>query len=234
MIEHFELANSYLLSFNDLQASLQDKISNPATLETLATKFHQCFVETLERCIADSQSMPYANRSNKKNEPTRIPGIQHPLPRKASQLHPRPDSGVAIDDGSEESGSMMGSVLGRKESVRTVRGSTGRGSSQLPPTVHEVFSGAMDPGLFDPSLMQQLSSTTPGFGSGSINSAGVQAWNNGVFYPQDDGASTRLSESSLPTANEASQTGFVGWGETFYSGFDGTTTGFQGSNGQSH
>ncbi|CAG9951640.1 unnamed protein product [Clonostachys rosea f. rosea IK726] len=155
VIEHFELQNTYLASFELLKSSLRDKISNPATLETLAAKFHECFIETVMRCIAEAQTMPYANRSNKRSEQlasasAALTALTAPIAiaatpaatiapiqttttvaRKVREVLPRPDSGVVMtDDTSEESGSVMGSNTHR-ESIRTARSSQ-RGSSLAP------------------------------------------------------------------------------------------------------
>jgi hypothetical protein len=185
VIEHFELSSHYLSAFQSLHISLRNLISNPATLETLATKFEQCFIETVDHCIAEAQSRPYVNRSNKRNEPVR-PVVQPAAPaqnlmlRKARDVRPRPDSGVVIDDASEESGSVAGSQLGHKASIRTVVSST-RGS-QRTSNLSEVVSASAAPGLFEQGLLQNFPAHTP-FGldvSVADPAAAVEAWDNGV------------------------------------------------------
>lgn len=216
MIEHFELSSHYLVSFEALQSSLRDKISNPATLETLATKFHQCFVETIERCIAESQDKPYTNRSNKKNEPTRVQSTQSLVPRKVREALPRPDSGVVMDDGSEESGSIIGPGLSHKDSVRTVRGAR-RGSNQIPETVREVLSVPALGGTYDHAFMRQLAATPLDMGSTPMDhgQVSVQAWTNSVIYAPGD-TSMCLGDQLPSSSHMTPQTDFTNWGETFY------------------
>ncbi|PHH58783.1 hypothetical protein CDD82_2722 [Ophiocordyceps australis] len=131
VIEHFELSSQFLDSFRLLQSSLRNKISNPATLETLATKFQQCFVEAVDSCASVARRMPYANRSNKRNNE------QVPQARRAQGIvASRPDSGVImVDDGSEESGS----VFGQRDGMRGV--ATGmRQLRPAPPSGAEYLS----------------------------------------------------------------------------------------------
>jgi hypothetical protein len=216
VIEHFEVAAKYQQAFEQLKISLIDKMSNPATLETLSTKFYQCFVETLDHCIANAQSMPYTNRSNKKNEITRSQAPQSVMQRKSREIMPRPDSGVILDDGSEESGS-----LGHRDSLRTIRsGAAGRGS-QVPETVLEIVTPAtMGPGFEDLMQPSMLAMT-----NGQMGTADVQAWNNGVLYPQ------MMTDQMLPAGGMTPQTEYMNWGQ-MYPGFDTLGNGFAGFNGQ--
>ena len=189
MIEHFELSAQYLAAFDFLQTSLRNKISNPATLETLATKFHHCFIEAVENCSAVAQSMPYTNRSNKKSEPTRVQSTQPLGARKSRAATSRPDSGVILDDGSEESGSVLGApVLGHRDSVRTVKGlQPRRGSTMAPTALREVLPAPTVPTTLDGGYTEQLSSLPPAISSVGIDpAAAVQAWNNGVTFEHDD------------------------------------------------
>ncbi|KAJ4251028.1 hypothetical protein NW762_011678 [Fusarium torreyae] len=225
VIEHFEVAASYQQAFEQLKLSLLDKISNPATLETLSTKFYQCFVETLDQCIANAQSMPYTNRSNKKNDIVRSQATQGIVQRKGRDIMPRPDSGVVLDDGSEESGSVMGTGLGHRDSLRTVRGAAGRASSQVPETVREVIPTSTMGNGFD-ELMSQPSML--GISNGQMGTADVQAWNNGVLYQQ------MMPDQFVPTGGITPQTDYVNWGQ-LYPGFDALgngANGFTGFNGQ--
>lgn len=212
VIEHFELSSSYLSSFAFLKSDLMDKISNPATLETLATKFHQCFVETVERCISEAQTMPYANRSNKRNEQLAaatataggVTGASaSALPRKMKEVAPRPDSGVVMDDGSEESGSVMGSGflggrLSHRESMKTVVKGGGRRGSSLAPVGNGGFRGSLMPpsrsqsAIYDgpPSTLPTIPATTS-IGTALDQHAAasimaptdVHAWTHGVPFP---------------------------------------------------
>ncbi|KPM40243.1 hypothetical protein AK830_g6345 [Neonectria ditissima] len=232
VIEHFELTSNYLVSFQQLQISLRDKISNPATLETLSTKFHQCFVETLEKCIADAQSMPYTNRSNKKSEITKTQTPQTIVQRKSRGILPRPDSGVVMDDGSEESGSVMGLGLGHKDSVRTVKGGPRRGSSLVPETVREVLPVTSMPGPFDEPLMRQPSVTPLGM-TASMDPAAVQAWNNSVIYQQLDDGTMGISDQFVPAGGLTPQTEYMNWMPQMYPhGYDGINNGYTGFNPQ--
>ncbi|KIE01678.1 zinc finger domain-containing protein, partial [Metarhizium majus ARSEF 297] len=196
VIEHFELSAHYLEAFNYLQSSLRDKISNPATLETLATKFHQCFIETVERCVLTSQSMPYTNRSNKRNEPSRIQGTQILTSRKSRGTASRPDSGVVIDDTSEESGSIVGSSsLGHRDSVRTVRSYAGRRGSNIAPKGNpDMFP---TPVTTTAGLNQSPPAPLPNFTFGAstnnmahATAASVEEWANGLSFNQNDGTFT--------------------------------------------
>ncbi|KAI5459662.1 hypothetical protein BGZ63DRAFT_359500 [Mariannaea sp. PMI_226] len=257
VIEHFELSTHYLASFELLQQSLRDKISNPATLETLSTKFQQCFIETLEKCIADAQSKPYTNRSNKKNEILRAqntPQQQTALvQRKGKEILPRPDSGVVMDDGSDESGSIMGMGasmgLTHKDSVRTVKGAPRRGSSQVPETVREVLpmatttammttttTAGITPGNFDDALVRQPSMTPIGMTPGSMDPISVQAWTNGVVCPSMDTSSLGLADHQFlqQAGGLTPQTEYMGWlpPQMYPQGFDGLGNGFTGFHGQ--
>ena len=229
VIEHFEISTRYLESFQDLQNSLRDKISNPATLETLATKFHQCFVETLEQCIDQAQKMPYTNRSNKKNESTRTQITPSFVPRKGRDILPRPDSGVVMDDGSEESGSILDSSLGHRASVRTVRGSARRGSSQVPETVREVLAPTGTPSAFEQSVMRQPSMTPLGINSGAMDPTAVEAWSNSVLYSQvgDMGLQNQLIQNGAMTPHPE----YMNW-PLYQNGFDDVGNGFHGFTGQ--
>lgn len=217
--------------------SLRDKISNPATLETLSTKFHQCFIETLEKCIADAQSMPYTNRSNKKSEIVKTQAPQTIVQRKSRGIQPRPDSGVVMDDGSEESGSVMGVGLGfgPRDSIRTVKGVQRRGSSLVPETVREVLPATSMPGTFDEPLMQpQQPAMAPlGITAAAMDPAAVQAWNNGVIYPAMDDGTMGLPDQFVQPGGLTPQTEYMGWMPQMYpQGFGGIDNGFTGFNGQ--
>lgn len=235
MIEHFELAANYQQAFDQLKYSLLDKISNKVTLETLSTKFYQSFVETLDQCIADAQSRPYTNRSNKKNEIVRSQAAQAVVQRKGRDILPRPDSGVVMDDGSEESGSVMGTGLNHRDSVRTVRGLARSGSSQIPETVREVLptTTALSSSLDD--LMRHPSMTPMGMPT-TMGAADVHAWNDSVLYSQV-GDGTILPDQFLPTGGLTPQTEYMNmnWAAQMYQpqpGFDGMSNGFTGFNGQ--
>lgn len=231
VIEHFELETDYLVSFQELQADLRDKMRNPQTLETLATKFQQCFVETLQRLISEAQSKPYTNRSNKKSEIARSQIPQNPILRKSRDILPRPDSGVIMDDGSEESGSIMGSGLGHRESIRTVKGAARRGSSQVPEILREVLPARTTPPVFDNGLMRQPSVPPLGMNGGPMDPAAVQAWNNGVLYSQV--GDLGLQNPLLHTGNLTPQPEYMNWGDPLYqAGFADLGNGFNGFNGQ--
>jgi hypothetical protein len=194
VIEHFELSAHYLEAFNYLQTSLRDKISNPATLETLATKFHHCFIETVERCVLNSQNMPYTNRSNKRNEPARIQSTQSLISRKPRGTASRPDSGVVIDDTSEESGSIIGSSsLCHRDSVRTVTSYAGcRGSNIAPKGNADVFPTP----LAAAGVNQSPAGLMPAFEFGGnmdmtpASVSAVEQWASGLSFNQNDGTFT--------------------------------------------
>lgn len=190
VIEHFKLSAQYLASFDYFQSSLRNKVSNPATLETLATKFQQCFIEAVESCAAVARSMPYTNRSNKRNEPTRTQSAQPPMPRKPRAMaSSRPDSGVVMDDGSEESSSVLGSsgLSSHRDSVQTVQSLAPRRGSSLAPTAIREVLPAPAPPVIDGAFSGPLSSLPLGITPGGVDSAAaVQAWNNRVPFGPDD------------------------------------------------
>jgi hypothetical protein len=174
-------------SFEVLHSSLRDKISNPATLETLTTKFQQCFMEAVERCIGAAQSMPYTNRSNKRNEPSRAQSFQSLIPRKGREILPRPDSGVVMmDECSDESGSIKNSAFGPRDSVRTIvkDGTQRRGSNLVPdPSTTEPTPAAIN--MLDQSFSGHMSFMAPMGVTDPMDSIAVQSWNNGVSDPHD-------------------------------------------------
>lgn len=225
-----------------MQTSLRDKISNPATLETLATKFHQCFVETIERCISDAQTKPYANRSNKKNEVLRAAPANNntattatntnrasltTLQKGRRDVQPRPDSGVVMDDGSEESGSIMGVGLTHHNSVRTAREVPG----QIPEAVPEMVPSTA---AFGDGFMGMVT-------AGTMDMAAVQAWTNDLCYqpqPQHIGdTSLGFTSASMagvpmyqgvPQETTPPQGEYLNWGNT--TTFNGMGNGYTGGN----
>lgn len=215
------------MSFESLRTSLRDKMSNPATLETLATKFHQCFVEAMDRCIADAQTMPYANRSNKRTEQLAAAASQQ-QPRNIKAM-PRPDSGVVMtDDGSDESGSVMGGgPLVQRESVGTVRGGAYRGStlSSIRGIAPAQTTSSPAGGVFNGSLSMAPASTTAVVPVTSLAPPppDVDAWSRGIMFPgpqqgmMPDGFGVRPQDLSLPPQE------LDGWPQqSFYDGDSGT------------
>ncbi|KAM0456770.1 hypothetical protein ACHAPV_007060 [Trichoderma viride] len=220
VIEHFELSNYYMSSFEVLHSSLRDKISNPATLETLTSKFQQCFMEAVERCIGAAQSMPYTNRSNKRNEPPRVQSFQGLIPRKGREILPRPDSGVVMmDECSEESGSIKNSVYGPRDSVRTIvkDGGQRRGSNLVPePSTTEPTPAAM--GMLDQSFSGHMPFMAPLTVADPMDSMAVQSWNNGVSDPNDgDIANSFPMTDQFYAPGELTPHGDIGnWGGDYY------------------
>lgn len=147
------------------------------------------------------------NRSNKKNDILRTQSQPtNPVQRKGHDILPRPDSGVVMDDGSDESGSVM---LGHKDSVRTMRG-VKPASSQVPETVREVGSSTLG---FD--LIRQPNMMTP-MGMSSMDAADVQAWNHEVLYSQD----TDLGlAGQFVQSDRTPQPEFLGWENMCQTGF---------------
>lgn len=236
VIEHFELSNYYMSSFEVLHSSLRDKISNPATLETLTSKFQQCFMEAVERCIGAAQSMPYTNRSNKRNEPPRVQSFQSLIPRKGREILPRPDSGVVMmDECSEESGSIKNSVYGPRDSVRTIvkDGGQRRGSNLVPePSTTEPTPAAM--GMLDQSFSGHMSFMAPLAVADPMDSMAVQSWNNGVSDPNDgDIANSFPMTDQFYAPGELTPHGDLGnWGGDYYqSSFHGLDDRFNPFNG---
>lgn len=234
VIEHFELSAQYLTSFDFLQTSLRNKISNPATLETLATKFHQCFVEAVEGCTTAARSMPYTNRSNKRNEPNR----QSTVSRKPRAISSRPDSGVIMDDGSEESCSVLGSSgLGHRDSIRTVRSlAPHRGSTLAPKGLREVLPAPTPPAATTAAPYPTL--PLEAAANGIDPAAAVQAWNNGVTFDQEDPTFSMPEQWMMPPATVSGpmnpQTDFTTMDESFLyqTDFAAMGHGFTGFNGR--
>ncbi|KAL7797401.1 hypothetical protein V8C37DRAFT_309524 [Trichoderma ceciliae] len=187
VIEHFELSSYYMSSFEALHSSLRDKISNPATLETLTTKFQHCFMEAVERCIGAAQSMPYTNRSNKRNEPSRAQSFQTLIPRKGREILPRPDSGVVMmDECSEESGSIRNSAFGPRDSVRTiVKDDVPRRGSNLVPDPSTTAPTPATMNMLDNSFSGHMSFIPPIGVTGPMDSVAVRSWNSNVSDPND-------------------------------------------------
>ncbi|KAM0525320.1 hypothetical protein ACHAPE_000020 [Trichoderma viride] len=236
VIEHFELSNYYMSSFEVLHSSLRDKISNPATLETLTSKFQQCFMEAVERCIGAAQSMPYTNRSNKRNEPPRVQSFQGLIPRKGREILPRPDSGVVMmDECSEESGSIKNSIYGPRDSVRTIvkDGVQRRGSNLVPePSTTEPTPAAM--GMLDQSFSAHMSFMAPLAVTDPMDSMAVQSWNNGVSDPNDgDIGNSFPMADQFYAPGELTPHGDLGnWGADYYqSSFHGLDDRFNPFNG---
>lgn len=236
VIEHFELSNYYMSSFEALHSSLRDKISNPQTLETLTTKFHQCFIEAVERCIGAAQSMPYANRSNKRSEPPRAQNFQTMVPRKGRDILPRPDSGVVMmsDECSEESNSIRNSALsGPRDNVRTViKEDIRRRGSNLaldPPALPTPSAVAM----MDHSFSSHMSFMPPMGVSGSMNPVAVQSWNNNVADPNDgDIGNSFPMTDHFYAPGELTPHGDLGnWDEGYYQSFQGLGDRFHGFGG---
>lgn len=228
-------------SFESLHSSLRDKISNPATLETLTTKFQQCFMEAVERCIGAAQSMPYTNRSNKRNEPSRVQSFQNLIPRKGREILPRPDSGVVMmDECSEESGSIRNSAFGPRDSVRTVVKDDGRrrGSNLAPepsmaPT--PATMNMLDQNMLDHSFSGHMPFIPPmGVPAGPMNSVAVQSWNNNVADPNDgDIGNSFPMPDQFYAPGELTPHGDLGsWNEDYYqNAFHGLGDRFHGFEG---
>ena len=236
-----------------MSASLRDKISNPATLDTLTTKFHQCFIETVERCISVAQDMPYANRSNKRGSdqpssslPQRVRGPGGILANatlaaaKHREVRPRPDSGVVIDDGSEGSGgagSVVDTAAGHRDSMRTLKSTSRRVES-----MREVLPMSSD-GI-PTSSSQHLTSleTLPqnlqdGGSTLHMGHSEVQAWSDGVMYSCVDPAALGfqgdyLGDLGVDGQMEQGLSFGGGWTElarqTDFGGMDAGFSGFRG------
>ncbi|KAH7309728.1 hypothetical protein B0I35DRAFT_85590 [Stachybotrys elegans] len=228
VIEHFELSSRYLESFHLLQGSLRNMISNPNTLDTLATQFQQCFIESVQRCIRTAQNMPYANRSNKKNEPPKGQNVfnDYAVPRKGRGILPRPDSGVVMDDGSDESGSTTGGA--NNESKDSGRNSARNSQySIVKPTSHPSRESLQPQNSY--SMMQSqsqsqshymqispeaLMSLDPSAITGVNHD--VQVWSDGLPGPPQ--TTLALPEYFIPaTASNVTPTPDLGdWNTSFY------------------
>ncbi|KAK1953519.1 hypothetical protein LY78DRAFT_697821 [Colletotrichum sublineola] len=161
VIEHFELQAQFMNSLKDVEDRLRDKGMTPQALETIGNIYRNQFIQVIEQCIANSQMMPYSNRSNRKNEssPTR-----YVAPRHLARNAPRPDSGVDVDEGGSDdsqsvtlfSGGLFDGqgMLAHSDSVRTVR----RVSSTSSEFRNSVLPRTLQP------LMEQLPPSGPGIG----------------------------------------------------------------------
>ncbi|KAF6834591.1 zinc finger domain-containing protein [Colletotrichum plurivorum] len=159
VIEHFELQTQFLNSLKIVEGNLRNKGLNEQALETIGNIYRNQFIQVIEQCIAKAQTMPYSNRSNRKNEPSPSRPM---VARHITRTVPRPDSGVELDDGSEDSQSVAvfpggafdgNGLLSHSDSVRTVR----RVSS-----TSTEFRGSMPSRTLQP-LLEQLPATDLGF-----------------------------------------------------------------------
>ncbi|KAK2001484.1 hypothetical protein LX36DRAFT_688798 [Colletotrichum falcatum] len=158
VIEHFELQAKFMNSLKDVEDNLRDKGMTQQALETIGDIYRNQFIQVIEQCIADSQMMPYSNRSNRKNDPSPSNLVAR---RHSARSAPRPDSGVDVDASSEDSqsvavfpgGLLDGQVmLAHSDSVRTVR--------RVSSTSSEFRNSAL-PRTLQP-LMEQLPSSGQG------------------------------------------------------------------------
>lgn len=129
-------------SLKDVEDSLRNKGMTQQALETIGNIYRNQFIQVIEQCITNAQMMPYSNRSNRKNEPSPSRFL---APRHLTRTVPRPDSGVDVDEGSEDSQSVTvfpGGVfdgqglLGHSDSVKTVRrvsSTSSESRSSVPP-----------------------------------------------------------------------------------------------------
>ncbi|KAH6606133.1 zinc finger domain-containing [Trichoderma cornu-damae] len=223
VIEHFELSNYYMASFEVLHSSLRDKISNPATLETLTTKFQQCFMEAVERCIGAAQSMPYTNRSNKRNEPSRAQSFQTLIPRKGREILPRPDSGVVMmDECSEESGSIRNSTFVTRDSTRTVvKDDVRRRGSNLAPDPSTTAPTPAAMNMLDGSFSGHMSFMPHVSVPVPTDSVAVQSWSNGVSDPNDGdiGNSFPMTDQFYGPGELTPHGDLGSWHEEYYQSF---------------
>jgi hypothetical protein len=99
VIEHFELQAQFMATLINLQQSLCNKGLKERTVETIDNIYRNGFIHVMEQCKANAQSLPYTNRSNKKNE-----GQSVTASKLENQIgdRPRPDSGVVVDDASDD------------------------------------------------------------------------------------------------------------------------------------
>lgn len=158
--------------------------------------------------------MPYTNRSNKRNEPTRIQSTQSLIGRKPRGTASRPDSGVVIDDTSEESGSIIGSSsLCHRDSVRTVTSYTGRrGSNLVPKSNVDVFPTPITTTELNQSPAEPLPNFT--FGANTDNmthatAAAVEEWANGLTFNQNTGT-FGMADQWMGDTSMTPQGGFAG------------------------
>ncbi|GKT65369.1 zinc finger domain-containing protein [Colletotrichum tofieldiae] len=160
VIEHFELQAQFMNSLKDVEDSLRNKGMTQQALETIGNIYRNQFIQVIEQCIANAQMMPYSNRSNRKNEPSPSRFV---APRHLTRNVPRPDSGVDVDEGSEDSQSVAvfpGGVfdgqgmLGHSDSVKTVRRVSSTSSE---------FRNSIPPRTLQP-LMEQLPASAFGIG----------------------------------------------------------------------
>ncbi|KAK2035269.1 hypothetical protein LX32DRAFT_669374 [Colletotrichum zoysiae] len=160
VIEHFELQAHFMNSLKEVEDRLRDKGMTQQALETIGNIYRNQFIQVIEQCIANSQMMPYSNRSNRKNEPSPSRLV---APRHLNRNAPRPDSGVDVDEGSEDSQSVAifpggffdgQGILAHSDSVRTVRRVSSTSSE---------FKNSVPPRALQP-LMEQLPASGPGIG----------------------------------------------------------------------
>ncbi|KAF9880286.1 hypothetical protein CkaCkLH20_02240 [Colletotrichum karsti] len=163
VIEHFELQTQFMNSLKAVEGNLRNKGLNEQALETIGNIYRNQFMQVIDQCIANAQNMPYSNRSNRKNEPSPSRSL---VPRHVTRTIPRPDSGVDVDEGSEDSQSVAvfsgvfdgQGMLGHSDSVRTVRRVSSTSSEAM---------GSVPPHTLQP-LMEQVPAPDLGLGGDSF------------------------------------------------------------------
>ncbi len=205
-------------------------------METLSTIFHQCFVETVDNCLNTAQDLPYVNRSNKRNDGGKSHGVSQIAFRnlkRTGQPQSRRDSGVVLDDGSEEGSSVTDSGLRHSDSVTTLRTTDGLGTPVLkdtpgssvlsvPPSYPDIPTADTLPAhsLAVPMEVAMEVSMTPA-GDRFIPAVGftqgvdMRAWNDNLLYDMISGNITPAEQMQHETGQWAGQsTQYVAFPET--------------------
>lgn len=224
VVEHFELQSQFFATLASLQEKLRNKGLNERTVDTIDSIYRNGFINVIECCVSNTQSMPYANRSNKKND-TISRAIPKPDPRNQANR----DSGVVIDDISDD-GSGTQSSLGRlnwehepnegdlyhSDSVRTARRMSVSQTPMQQPSPFTVPSQAT------PQLLEQqfpAGGTSGGFSTLQILGLNIgsmfapeqipEAWSNGYqssVFPNGVG----ISQDQFPR-QEGMLNDYPGW-----------------------
>ena len=140
VVEHFELAAKYVEAVEQLESQLRKH--NDTLTDALGARFRECFTATMAETSTAAQNMHYVNRSNKRSETTRYHstlGLTSSKP-KGTSLASGPDSGVALDDGSEESYNLESPISQGVRTAKTARPQKVPGTTLGTPTTR-ILSG---------------------------------------------------------------------------------------------
>jgi hypothetical protein len=215
------LQEQFLSGLKTFQDTLLNKGLNERTLETLESLYRDRFIQVIEQCVSASQAMPYANRSNRKSDPI---SRRYSAAKDQLRITPRPDSGVDVDEGSEDGqlyvdlinggvyqppADTVSAPLAHTDSVKTVRhvGSHDRMTSYGQAqglSRHDMDQSATPPDMVSSFVQQPLFGTPipeqqvmAMNGPGPILGGDSNLWHHFYNYPL--GGNTGIHETDANT-----------------------------------